>query len=292
MTNTNSILLAKHLSKKLQDIEYGGDTIFNRAHNHAKLKEHYNQLQNDYLHHSIENKESYIEDIEVDIAQMEKAIKLIKDTKSAKEAYYNIINNKQYGNITSYVQYASTYAIEQINRFKKEHTLDWFDVRLYSESSRSFPKIIIELDSPDWTYFYPYYEQNVNQLTLDVFTTMKDYELTLNTFIPHEYHSIDQSNAEIEQLLNELAHLYNKFNTSLHSKTLLTSRKDNILYQLENHIEVTKRHLLFRAIMHERILRRSLIDVEKEQSDIENEFKTILQFLASRLGYRIEAIHD
>lgn len=227
------------------------------------------------------------ENMKKDIEKKKKILSIIEGTQTPKEAYFNIMDHHSLLFEGAYVQYAASFVIETVKKFLEDYQPEMFELSLERYSEESFPCVRLTIKSDYWKYFSKIHGHNMDYISFD---THIQEEISLNSLVEIKTEDYQEAKKNIEYFLSELEEIEKELEEASQWRLIKSriERMSDALTKL-NHQTATSNiaHWGERIeIAYKRIQTRP----ENEEEVIKKEFRDILEFIQTELGYPIEII--
>ena len=227
------------------------------------------------------------ENMKKDIEKKKKILSIIEGTQTPKEAYFNIMDHRSLLFEGAYVQYAASYAIETVKKFLEDYQPEMFELSLEKYSEESFPSVRLTIKSDYWKYFSKLHGHNMDYISFDAHSEEK---ISLDSLVEIKTKDYQEAKKNIEYYLSELKEIEKELKEASQWRLIKSQieRMNDVLTKL-NHQTATNNiaHWGERLeIAYKRIQTRP----GNEEEIMKKEFRDILEFIQTDLGYPIEIV--
>jgi len=234
--------------------------------------------------------------IEEEIELLENKVVLYKETKTPKEAYFNVLQNDSLRAMTPYVRFASGWVFAVVEYLKKEHNLKYFKLDYLIEAGNSLPLLCLTTVDNKWELknkgdntisLNRWYFQGNKGNKVEVSTPLKKNSMN-DAFINDRMSNIQKHLDEINEIEKKGSKLLKKFFFLPYMKRRIRSNVNYIVKRKSDHLHYDFLEMKrFYSNMPEDL---TMEEEKEEQKRILDELVTIIDFLNEKLGLNIELI--
>lgn len=229
------------------------------------------------------------ENMKKDIEKKKRILSIIEGTQTPREAYFNIMNHHSLLFEGAYVQYAVNYAIETVKKFLEDYQPKMFELSLERYSEESFPSVLLTIKNDYWKYFSKIDGRNMGGIILDAHSKE---EISLDSLVEIKTEDYQKSKKNIEYFLSTLEEIEKELEEA--SKWRLIKIKSQI-ERVNDALTKLNHQTATNNIVHwgerlEKAYKRIQTRPENEEEIMKKEFRDILEFIQTELGYPIEIV--